>query len=530
MQPDGKIVLCGAIKPADESSPGVVARLLDNGSLDRTFHERGWTSTRVDGVTNFNALALQKDGKIVVAGIRYHDGNAQGLILRYHADRTNTQPSTSNNEGQFDPAFGTHGLALLNASETEGTWILPKGLGVDSTGRIYIVGTEHISRERASYWCMRMSASGVVDRTFGKAGYVTGEFDPNEGGRSYSAINEVVELRDGKILLIGDYHDGSFATWIGLLRLLPDGSPDPEFGDTRQVLIPLGSLSANRKLRDENSLATPLARSFSHGPVLPDGKILVQAQIHDGLEQTQSVVIRFMPNGALDTTFNRTGKVRVAHPDYPHTLLTDIGVDHEGKYALSGYCFGQSHWQSDALFSKLEITGALDTSFATAGYLVVKPDSDEQHFYIHKLVTQTNRRLLGVGYEHPEGKQGLLISRESDGSANIQFNRGEPLLTRLDGRSTLWASATIQQDASILVFGYLSDPARTVVAKFTDRGELDKTLGAGTGWLQFDVMSGFTHASLLTDHSVLFIATVMVNGRRVSCVARGLLTTKNQPG
>ncbi|UVL93358.1 hypothetical protein LOY48_20130 [Pseudomonas siliginis] len=528
MQPDGKIVLCGAIKPADESSPGVVARLLDNGALDTTFHERGWTSTRVDGVTRFNALALQKDGKIIVGGFRADDGAIQGLILRYQANGTNALPSTSSNEGQLDPAFGTLGLALLNASETEGTSILPRGLGVDSTGRIYAVGAQHISRARFSYWCMRMSGNGVVDSTFGKAGYVTGEFDPNEGGPSYSAINEVVELRDGRILLIGDYHDGSFATWIGLLRLLPDGRPDPDFGDKGQVLIPLGSLSANRKLRDESSLATALVQSFSQGPVLPDGKILVQTQIYDGMEQTQSVVIRLMPNGALDTTFNQTGKVRVAHPDYPHTLLTDIVVDHEGKYALSGYCFGQRHLRFDALFSKLEINGALDTSFATAGYLVVKPNSEEQNFFIPKLVSQTNRRLLGVGYEHAEGKQGLLISRESDGSANIQFNRGEPLLTRLDGRSTRWASATLQQDASILVFGYLSDPGRTVIAKFTDRGELDKTLGAGTGWLQFDVMSGFMHASLLAEHSVLFIATVMLHGRRMPCVARGLLTTKSQ--
>ncbi|KHA71095.1 hypothetical protein NZ35_22485 [Pseudomonas chlororaphis] len=85
MQPDGKIVLCGAIKPADESSLGVVARLLDNGSLDTTFQGRGWTSTRVNGLTIFNALALQKDTKIVVAGYRYDHENLQGLILRYHA-------------------------------------------------------------------------------------------------------------------------------------------------------------------------------------------------------------------------------------------------------------------------------------------------------------------------------------------------------------------------------------------------------------------------------------------------------------
>ncbi|WP_095121345.1 hypothetical protein [Pseudomonas sp. Irchel s3f10] len=83
MQPDGKIVLCGAIKPADQSSPGAVARLLSDGKLDETFHGRGWASTQVNDMTTFNALTLQSDGKIVVAGFRQADGNAQGVILRY---------------------------------------------------------------------------------------------------------------------------------------------------------------------------------------------------------------------------------------------------------------------------------------------------------------------------------------------------------------------------------------------------------------------------------------------------------------
>ncbi|MFZ3281546.1 hypothetical protein [Pseudomonas sp.] len=521
MQPDGKIVVCGAIKPADQSSPGVVARLLSDGRLDETFHGLGWASTRVGGVTILNALALQDDGKIVVAGVRHADADMHGVILRYHANST----TLSNNEGQLDPSFGKRGLALLEASETGGPSISPKGLGVDAAGRVYIAGHAHLHSDRTSYCCMRMSANGVVDHSFGQAGYVTGEFASNEGGRAYSTLNEVAVLSDGKILLIGDYHDGSFASWTGLVRLLADGRRDQGFGDNGQVLIPLGSLSTSHKQREANSLTASLTRSFSHGPVLPDGKILVLGQIYDGLQKTQSMVIRLMPDGALDTSFNQTGSVRFAHPDFLHTVLTDIAVDHEGKYALSGYCSGQSAQQARALFSKIETTGALDTSFATAGYLLIEPNSDDQHFFIHQLIAQTDTHLLGIGYEHPEGEHGLLINRKSDGSKNTRFNNGEPLLTRLDGQLTRWASAISQQDASILVHGCLSESARAVVAKFTDRGELDTTLGTGKGWLQFNVEAGEALAALFDDRSVLFLGTAMVSGRRMRCVARGLLTT-----
>ncbi|HWH86966.1 MAG TPA: hypothetical protein VNV36_09350 [Pseudomonas sp.] len=83
MQPDGKIVLCGAIAPADKSMLGVVARLLSDGTLDETFHGRGWVATQVNGRTFFNALTLQNDKKIVAAGVQRTDGNAEGVILRY---------------------------------------------------------------------------------------------------------------------------------------------------------------------------------------------------------------------------------------------------------------------------------------------------------------------------------------------------------------------------------------------------------------------------------------------------------------
>ena len=72
LQPDGKLVMAGETveAPSDFSiSDFALARYLPNGTLDPTFSGDGKVTT--DFVSDYDearALALQPDGKIVVAG------------------------------------------------------------------------------------------------------------------------------------------------------------------------------------------------------------------------------------------------------------------------------------------------------------------------------------------------------------------------------------------------------------------------------------------------------------------------------
>ena len=69
LQPDGKIVAVGlANDPSIGSAGFALARYLPNGTLDTTFGGDGRVITDFGGYTLANAVALQPDGKIVVAG------------------------------------------------------------------------------------------------------------------------------------------------------------------------------------------------------------------------------------------------------------------------------------------------------------------------------------------------------------------------------------------------------------------------------------------------------------------------------
>ncbi|MFD8793058.1 calcium-binding protein [Streptomyces vinaceus] len=80
LQPDGKIVSVGYV--GNTNFDIGVARYLPNGSLDPTFSGDGMVTANFGGTEFGNAVAVQPDGKIVAAG----SGAVGVALLRYNAD------------------------------------------------------------------------------------------------------------------------------------------------------------------------------------------------------------------------------------------------------------------------------------------------------------------------------------------------------------------------------------------------------------------------------------------------------------
>jgi hypothetical protein len=118
-----------------------------------------------------------------------------------------------------------------------------------------------------------------------------------------------------------------------------------------------------------------------------------------------------------------------------------------------------------------------------------------------------------------------LISRESDGKPNIQFNAGKPLLSRLQGIDTLWLDASIQSSGHILVAGLsqVSSGFNHVIARFTDDGKLDTDFADGKGWRVFDLERGIWTGVAIGEGKMTFLGQRQVDGQRVQCVGRGLI-------
>ena len=97
LQPDGKLVLAGSsyVSPSYDFS---VARYNANGSLDTSFNGTGKVTTPIGaGVDTAFDVVRQPDGKLVLAGYSHNGSNFDFALARY------------NPNGSLDTSFGSGG-------------------------------------------------------------------------------------------------------------------------------------------------------------------------------------------------------------------------------------------------------------------------------------------------------------------------------------------------------------------------------------------------------------------------------------
>ena len=133
IQPDGKIVEVGtaSVFAPDGSIVGdfALTRFNADGSVDTHFGTNGSVLTNFgDGSIQAVGVAIQADGKIVVAGTLTNGEFVQEIVLaRYNKD------------GSLDRSFGIGGEVLTDFGDD--TSATAAGVAVDPNGRIVVAGT-----------------------------------------------------------------------------------------------------------------------------------------------------------------------------------------------------------------------------------------------------------------------------------------------------------------------------------------------------------------------------------------------------
>ena len=104
IQSDGKIVVAGDVDNGSNDD-FAVARYNADGSLDTTFDGDGKVTTAI-GTAEIDAyaVAIQADGKIVVAGDAYNGSDNDFAVVRYNAD--GSLDTTFDGDGKVTTAVG----------------------------------------------------------------------------------------------------------------------------------------------------------------------------------------------------------------------------------------------------------------------------------------------------------------------------------------------------------------------------------------------------------------------------------------
>jgi uncharacterized delta-60 repeat protein len=189
------------------------------GDLD-TSYGLGTGMSRPDfGANEFgNAVAVQPDGKILLAGTSFAGTPPDFIVARF-----------LNPQGTGDPSFGSaNGGTLVDFGGSD----FGNAMVLQPDGKILLAGTTDVNG-RDEFAAARLLSDGSPDNSFGQAGKAIIDL----GGIDHA--NAMTLQTDGKIILAGDRITGTAAD-IAVVRLQPNGTLDSTFGQGGKSIIDLG--------------------------------------------------------------------------------------------------------------------------------------------------------------------------------------------------------------------------------------------------------------------------------------------------
>jgi uncharacterized delta-60 repeat protein len=302
----------------------VVARYNSNGTLDTNFGTGGKVITDFGVSADAMSVAVQPDGKIVVAGYINLDGGYNFELVRY------------NSNGTLDATFGTDGkvTTTFGVPQQGFSYALAYSLALQQDGKIVLAGESTINGDR-DFALARYNTNGTLDPSFGTGGRVTTTFGQNDVAFS------VAVQPDGKIVTAGF---GLFK--FALARYNSNGTLDPSFGTGGQVTTAIGGL---------NDGAQRLALQ-GDGKIVVAGRSYINGDFH-------SALVRYNSNGTLDAGFGTVTAIFGGESDD-----VSIALQPDGKIVVPGSSFtGFNESFGLARFNSGSASNA--TANATAGFV-----------------------------------------------------------------------------------------------------------------------------------------------------------------
>lgn len=353
LQPDGKLVIGGLHTITegygDELDPNLgppnqasFFRVGPDGQLDPAFGQGGISVVRLPEqvAVGVQAMAAQPDGKLLAAG--------GGGVNSPASDSGDFALLRLDDAGALDETFAAPGgFALYDVSpdQAEPTFELALSVlpGPNGTAYVFGYGTNPAAAGDFSNFnedCLlaRYLPDGRLDPSFGRGGVVyAGSPVPAGAAPARNFCRKGAVDAEGRVV-IGGNSESDVAYDFMLARYLPDGQPDPSFGQGGTAIIDVGGQNGLDQLYD-----------FA---LLPDGAIVAVGMTNaESLNVSlHGVVLRVGADGAVDPSFGEGGVVRIAQPGDPwieggtadpdqspaYATLDKVAVQPDGKIVVGG--------------------------------------------------------------------------------------------------------------------------------------------------------------------------------------------------
>lgn len=392
-----------------------------NGQLELAFDISG---AKADLGT---ALAVQSDGKIVVVGsAQIGTSDVDFAIIRLNPD------------GSLDKTFADGGRRLVGFDLGGNRVDQATSVAIQPDGTILVAGFAEVTTTGDfDFAVVRLTSTGDLDLTFDKDGRQTVAFDVNGSTLSDKAAGIALDSQ-GRILLAGTVAGaGGNTSDFGVVRLLGNGALDVNFGTGGRQLV---GFDLGGNLAD---MATGLVVDSKDRPVIVGS---VQTGAAGDLDFG---IARLTTVGALDTSFNGTGRVTIGFNGGGSNAdsAAAVALDPTGRILVTG-SVAVGNGNLDIGIVRLASNGAADSSFGTNGRRIygfdlggsnrdvpsgIAVDPSSGRISIAATVDQPTAGNTNLGLLALTTNGELDRSFSPDGRAQVAFDRGGALADTAGG-------------------------------------------------------------------------------------------------
>ena len=345
IQSDGKIVVAGSTERPSGNTDFLLIRYLSQGTLDSSFGNNGIVTIDFDSSVGASCICIQTDGKIVVAG-----GSLQNIALARY-----------NSNGTLDESFGQSGKIITDANihGYANTIALQADTNILIGGNLY-------TGSGSDFALLRFKKSGILDSSFGKNGVTTSHISNQS-----SEICKIAISKEGAIFAAGRAHTLDDKWMFGIVKYDKNGKIDTTYGTQGVVLM---------------NIATGTKDFANAAALTADDKIYVAGISINSYTSQQFALVRLNQKGNSDTSFGRFGIVTndfgSANSEAYSTCL-----QRDGKIIVAGSKDG------NFALTRYDSTGVIDTFFGVKGNIIPEFIAPA----VYALAVQPDGKIIAVG-------------------------------------------------------------------------------------------------------------------------------------
>ncbi|MEN5032698.1 hypothetical protein [Pseudomonas sp. Ps21-P2] len=406
-----------------------MTRIMPDGTLDSEFGING--SRTYDNLSGFRRLGIQKGTDILAVAQDQKTLPSEVLLFRFFGEAGSENPPASRASGELDPYFFFSGpvplAVFIDPNPDAGQRFYVVGEG-DLPRKNSDQGEQTVERKS---WISRYNAEGSLDTSFNGGRLELPSLLVGIAESAYIVIDGMIFDSDGSITCVGDAiaisNDPGYYTSSAALRLTSTGELDKNFGSTGNGTAIFENRQPFEFSDPSNELNLRFA-TFRRSERKGAGGSFFLSSIPSNADRPEyysaNYLVKITSDGLPDTGFHGRGFLKLDSKTIGNNW-TDYGVDDQGRLIAIGETTSDGTVQGVVV--RFTPNGTLDSTFGSGGRVIITGQGG-RHRLLQLDVSADGKSTVLLTFPEQGDDKIALMRLADNGAADGTFNNGNPLV------------------------------------------------------------------------------------------------------